>query len=137
MTRYIALLILAISWISCASQPRSRDQRPTRDIQYDDFNTGWDNRQQCLEDYNFSPSVLSACLTQQPRGANDKLWATRCFHLADLGDDWHDVLLGEDQHASFTRRVIGVADCYQLRKFFEPRFLLSQPTKLTPRASLR
>jgi len=29
-------------------------------------------------------------------------------------------LLGEYQHASFTRRVIGVADCYLPRNFFVP-----------------
>jgi len=102
---------------SYASRPQFRNQRQAADIQSDAY--GWDNRQFCLKEYNFSPSILSACLAQQPPGSDRKLWATRCFHLADLGDEWDD-FLGEHQYTNFTRRIIGVADCNRLRKFFEP-----------------
>jgi hypothetical protein len=68
----IALLILALLlWSGCASQPQSRNQRLAADIQNDGFNTAWTNRPSCLEDSNFSPSVLSACLAQQPPNSND------------------------------------------------------------------
>ena len=68
----IALLILALLlWSGCASQPQSRNQRLAADIQNDRFNTAWTNRPSCLEDSNFSPSVLSACLAQQPPNSND------------------------------------------------------------------
>jgi hypothetical protein len=106
------VLILATALlVSCASQPLSRNQQLAFNIQTDGFNTGWDNRQQCLEDSNFSPSVLAACLAQQPPGTDEQGWAARCFQLADLGDNYY---------GNFSRRIIAVADCYLPRKFFEP-----------------
>lgn len=120
---FIALLILAMSLaVGCASQPQSRNQRLAADTQSDAY--GWDNRQYCLKEYNFSPSILSACLSQQPPGSDRKLWATRCFHLADRGNDWDD-FLGEHNHANYTRRINAVADCNRLRKFFEPNSFFS------------
>jgi hypothetical protein len=104
----MALPILAMP-VGCASQPQSLNQRLASDIQADGFNTGCNNRQSCLEDSSFSPSVLSACLAQQPPSSKDTAWAASCFHLADLAND-----------GDFTRRIITVADCYLPRKFFEP-----------------
>jgi hypothetical protein len=104
--------------VGCASQPQSRNQQLAADIQSDAY--GWDSRQYCLKEYNFSPSVLAACLAQQPSGADEKVWASQCFHLADLGDEWCPFLCLTPNHASFTPRIIAVAECYLPHKFFEP-----------------
>jgi hypothetical protein len=74
-TNFVALLILTMLWSGCSSQPQSRNQRLAVDIQNDGFNTGWSNRQSCLEESNFSLSVLTARLAQQPPGTNDAAWA--------------------------------------------------------------
>jgi hypothetical protein len=60
-------------------------------------------------------------------GANDKFWLTSCFDLADLGDQWYPFLSIVPNHASFTHRIIGVADCYLPGKLFEPDSFLFNP----------
>jgi hypothetical protein len=68
----LALLIFATSWLGCASQPLSRNQRWAAEIDAGDANSLY--RQECLADNYFSPSVASACLAQQPPGADDQAW---------------------------------------------------------------
>ena len=94
---------LAVGVAACSSGPAlTRNQRLATEIHFD---TG---RQACLKDNGFSPSVLMACLNQQPFGYGDKAWTANCFAMSDAGAD-----------ISRSHRIIDVADCTLPDQFFD------------------